>query len=380
MQSLQETVQAQVDAGLVPGAVALVAEGGDITVAAAGVRTVGGGRMTRDSVFRIASITKPITAAATMVLVDRGRLGLDDRVDRWLPELAAPHVLRRPDGPLDDVVPAARPITVRHLLTFQAGHGFPGDFAGPVVARLLDDLRQGPPQPDATPPPDEWMARLATVPLLHQPGAGWTYNTGSDILGVLLSRVEGAPFGDVLTDTVLGPLRMGDTGFAASPGGLERMTTWYRRDADAGGFQLVDPPDGQWRARPAFPSGAGGLVSTADDWCAFGRMLLARGEYDGTQVLSPEAVDVMTASHVEAEPDNPFLQGHGWGFGGSVDLAATERWNVPGRYGWVGGTGTAAYIIPSRGLLVIWLSQVELNGPGDFDALAAVLTWAVRQR
>jgi len=376
MPSLLETVDELYASGGIPGAVALVADADDITVVAVGERTIGGEPMQRDTMFRIASITKPIVAAATMALVERGRVGLDDPVERWLPELADPVVLRSVDGPVDDVVPAGRPITVRHLLTSQGGHGFPADFSLPVVARLFEDLEQGPPQPQAVPPPDEWMARIARIPLLHQPGEGWTYNTGSDVLGVLLARAEEVPLGNVLADTVLRPLGMDDTGFAVPPGGLDRMASYYRRDPAGDGFALVDPPDGQWSAEPAFPSGAGGLVSTADDWLAFGRMLLAQGQHRGQKVLSPESVRLMTTSHVEAEPDNPFLQGHGWGFGGSVDLAATEPWNVPGRYGWIGGTGTAGYVIPSRGTVTIWLSQVELAGPDDFSAVGAFLSWA----
>ncbi len=379
--SLQDIVDGRVAAGAVPGAVALVADAGsdEIAVAAGGARALGGEPMTHDCLFRIASITKPLVAAATMVLVERGRLGLDDAVERWLPELADPVVLRSVDAELDDVVPAVRPITVRHLLTFQGGHGFPPDFAVPVVARLFEDLRQGPPQPAAVPPPDEWMARLARIPLLHQPGEGWTYNTGSDILGVLLARVEATALDDVLADTILGPLGMDDTGFSVADGDLDRMTAYYRRDPDGDGLALADPPDGQWVTPPAFPSGAGGLVSTAQDWLAFGRMLLAEGESPGGQVLDAESVRLMTTSHVEAEPGNPFLGGHGWGFGGSVDLEPTEPWNVPGRYGWIGGTGTAAHVIPSRGTVTIWMGQVELGGPDDFSALAAFLTWAAQR-
>lgn len=376
MTSLQETVDAQIEGGVVPGAVALVAHGDDLTFAAAGVQAEGGPPMAQGSLFRIASITKPIVAATTMALVDRGRIGLDDPVSRWVPELAEPVVLRRMEGPVEDVVPAARPITVRHLLTFQGGHGFPADFSVPVVQRLFEDLLQGPPQPQAVPPPDEWMARLSRIPLLHQPGEGWTYNAGSDILGVLLARAEGAPLGDVLQDTVLDPLGMSDTGFAVPAGGLDRMTDYHRRNADSGTFEVIDAPDGQWATPPAFPSGAGGLVSTADDWLAFGRMLLNRGEHDGRRVLSADAVGQMMTSHVEAEPDSPFLRGQGWGFGGSVDLTSNDSWEVPGRYGWVGGTGTAAYVIPSRDTVTIWMSQVELAGPDDSRAMAAVLTWA----
>ena len=378
MESLQETVDALIGAGRVPGAVALVAEGADVLVATAGVATVGGPPMARDHLFRIASLTKPIVAAATMALIDRGRIGLDDPVKRWLPELTEPVVLRDPSGPLDDVVPALRPITVRHLLTLTSGHGLSPDFSSPVAERLQTDLHQGPPRPATLPSTDVWMARLADTPLLHQPGEGWTYNTGSDILGVLLSRVQDAPLGDVLHDTVLGPLEMVDTGFAIPVGATGRMTSSYRRDSTTGNLELVDPPNGQWTSQPAFQSGAGGLVSTVDDLANFGQMLLDGGEHCGRRVLSPEAVRMMMTSHVEAEPNNPFLGGHGWGFGGGVDLAPTKPWNLPGRYGWVGGNGTASYVLPSRQRLVVWLSQFELAGPDDSKAMSAVLTWAVQ--
>lgn len=276
-QVLQQTVDSLVDRGAVPGAVALMADPDDVTVAVAGVRSIGGEAMTRDSLFRIASATKPITAAAAMALVDRGAIGLDDRVDRWLPELSAPVVLRRPDGPLDDVVPAVRPITARHLLTFTHGLGFPSDFSWPIVDRLLGVLHQGPPDASA-PPPDEWMASVAETPLLHQPGEGWTYNTGSDLLGVLLARAHGAPLGEVLEETILGPLGMADTGFSVQAGALDRMTALHVRDEDTGALEATDPPEGRWATPPAFPSGAGGLLSTAEDCLAFGRMLLAGGQ------------------------------------------------------------------------------------------------------
>lgn len=380
MSELQDLVDGQCASDAIPGAVAIVAEGAALTVAVGGVQSVGGAPMSRDSLFRIASITKPIMAAATMVLVEQGRFALDDPVARWLPELSDPMVLRSVGGPVDDVVPAERPITVRHLLTLQGGQGFPADFSAPVVARLVEDLHQGPPQPQAVPSPDEWMARLSRIPLLHQPGAGWTYNTGIDILGVLLARVAGAPLGDVLEETILAPLGMTDTSFAIGEHDVHRMTSSYRREPDGGELVLDDPPDGQWAMAPAFQSGAGGLVSTADDWLAFGTMLLARGEHNGRRVLSTDSVRLMTTSHVEAEADNPFLEGQGWGFGGSVDLQPTEPWQIPGRYGWIGGTGTAGYIIASRSTVAVYLSQVALGGPDDFSSLGAFLTWVASRR
>jgi len=370
VRTLQEVVEEQVGAGKVPGAVALVADGDEVEVGVAGHRAVDGPVMTRDTIFRIASTTKPILAAVTMALVERGVVGLDDPVRRWLPELAEPVVLRRPDAELDDVVPAVRPITVRHLLTFQGGHGFPSDFDLPVVRHLFAEGLQGPPRPQEARPTDEWMAAIGRVPLLHQPGEGWTYNGGSDILGVLVARAAGTSLAEVFEDTVLGPLGMADTGFVVPPAAVDRMATLYAREG--GTLVEVDPAEGQWAAPPPFESGAGGLVSTVDDWLAFARMLLA----GGGDVLSPDSVRLMTTSHVEAEPDSPFLQGEGWGFGGSVDLTWARPWNVPGRYGWTGGTGTAAYVIPSAGRVTIWMGQVEMAGPDDFSALADVLTWA----
>ncbi len=378
MEALRRLVARTCADGRVPGAVALIDTGdGERQVAVGGARAVRGAPMTRDTLFRIASITKPIVAASTMVLIERGRFALDDGVERWLPELAGPRVLRSPTGPLDDVVPAERPITVRDLLTFRSGHGFVGDFQAPVVRLLSDRLHQGPPRPQTVPAPDEWMARLAQVPLVHQPGRGWTYNTGSDILGVLLARAESAPLPDVLGDTVLGPLDMRDTGFCVPADDLCRFTSYYRRD-DSGDLALVDAADGQWATAPAFPSGAGGLVSTADDWCTFGRMLLAGGEHAGRAVLSPESVRQMTSPQARAEPGNVFLDGQAWGFGGSVDVTTAQAWNVPGRYGWIGGTGTAGYVVPSTGVVAVWLSQVELQGPDDFSALGDFLTLAAR--
>ncbi|HWJ12032.1 MAG TPA: serine hydrolase domain-containing protein [Nocardioides sp.] len=361
----------------IPGAVALVARGEAVEVASTGRRAVDGAPMTRDTVFRIASLTKPIIAAAAMVLVDRGRLGLDDPVADLLPELAAPSVLVDVRGPVDDPdnrVPAERPITLRDLLTFGAGHGLPAEYDAPVVARLVEELAQGPLQPATMPEPEEWMRRLAGLPLLHQPGRGWTYNTGADVLGVLLARAGGAPLGDVLAETVLEPCGMTDTGFWTED--TERLATYYRRDGSE--LVLADPPDGQWAAPPPFASGAGGLLSTVDDLWAFGRMLLAGGEHrTGRQlrrVLAAESVRLMTTAHV-VDP-HPFLDGQGWGFGGGVDVTRDHPWNVPGRYGWVGSSGTAAYVVPATGTVVVWLSQVQLGGAAETAAMAEVLTYA----
>lgn len=366
MTTLSDVLQAHVGNGSAPGAVGLVARGERVEVQAVGsVDVEGTAPMTRDSIFRIASITKPITAAAVMMLVDEGRIALQDSVEHWLPELASPTVVRTPASAVDDVVPAARPITVFDLLTFRAGYGFPSDFSLPAIGALFSELKQGPPQPQLVAPPDEWMATLSRIPLLHQPGEAWLYNTCSDILGVLVARVSGRPFAEFLTERLFDPLGMVDTGFEVPQSKLGRFTSYYRTDP-AGGLELVDGPDGQWRSMPAFSSGGGGLVSTVDDWYAFGRMLLADGIFDGHRLLSAESVRQMTTDHVtqsQRDASVLFLEGQGWGFGGSVDVADIDPWNVPGRYGWVGGTGTAAHIDPSSGSVTILLSQLELAGP-----------------
>jgi CubicO group peptidase (beta-lactamase class C family) len=282
-------------------------------------------------------------------------------VRQWLPELASPAVVRTPASPVDDVVPAVRPITVADLLTFRAGYGFPSDFSLPAVGLLFSELKQGPPQPQLVAAPDEWMAALSRIPLLHQPGEAWLYNTCSDIAGVLIARVSGRPLPEFLAERLFGPLGMVDTGFDVPAGKLDRFTSYYRTDP-AGGLELVDAPGGQWSSLPAFPSAAGGLVSTVDDWHSFARMLLAGGR----QLLSPASVRQMTTDQLtqpQRDASRLFLEGQGWGFGGSVDVEAIDPWNVRGRYGWVGGTGTAAHITPSTGTVSILLSQLEMAGP-----------------
>jgi CubicO group peptidase (beta-lactamase class C family) len=331
----------------------------------------GGAPMLRDSLFRVASITKPITAAAALILVDDGLMELQDPVGRWLPEIAEPSVVRVPDAAVDDVVPAARPITVADLLDFRAGYGFPSDFSLPAVGLLFSELEQGPPQPQHVAPPDEWMARLSRIPLLHQPGDAWLYNTCSDILGVLIARVSGRPLPELLAERLFEPLGMVDTAFDVPASKLDRFTTSYRLDP-SGGLELVDTPDGQWSSEPAFPSGAGGLVSTLDDWLAFGRMLLAGGSAGDRRLLSPTSVSLMTTDRLTEPQRNAsrlFLEGQGWGFGGSVDIAPVDPWNVPGRYGWVGGTGTAAHVTPSTGAVTVLLSQLEMTGPTPPDLM-----------
>jgi CubicO group peptidase (beta-lactamase class C family) len=264
----------------VPGLVALVACGDEVHVETLGTLAVGGRPVARDSIFRIASTTKPITAAATLALIGEGLIGLDEPVDRLLPELAGRRVLRRMDGPLDDTVPATRSITTRDLLTFTFGFGLVTEmFMAPApwpVVGAADEFRLaalGPPDPEVQPAPDTWIANLGTLPLLAQPGDRWMYNTGASVLGVLLARAADQPIADVLRTRLFEPLGMHDTAFWTSH--ADRLATAYRPTAD--GLVVTDEPNGSWSRPPAFGDAAAGLVSTVDDLLAFARMLLGGG-------------------------------------------------------------------------------------------------------
>lgn len=369
MTDLRGFLERYVDDGTLPGAVAVVARRDEVEFAAVGSLDFDGtAPMARDSIFRIASLTKPVTAAAVLLLVDDGTIDLADPVDRWLPEIADPVVMRTPASPLDDVVPAVRPITVHDLLTSQAGWGFPSDFTLPAVKRLADVQRDGR-EVASFPPTDVWLAELAEVPMLYQPGESWLYDTCSALQGALVARVTGS-LPDFLAERVFAPLGMKDSAFMVPPDKRDRFTSYYK------GTTLADGPDGQWSTMPAFPLGSGGLVGTVDDWLAFGRMLLA----GGGQVLSPNAVRLMTTDHTtpaHREIGALFLNGQGWGMGGSVDTTPVEPWHVPGRYGWVGGTGTSAYVIPATDTITILFTQVGVESPVVPDLLSGFWRYSV---
>jgi len=361
MSSLHDILRQRVDDGTVPGAVGLVARGDDVEVVAVGSADVEGtAPMARDSIFRIASITKPITAAALLTLVDEGRIGLDDPVAEWLPELAKPMVVRTPTSPVDDVVPADRPVTVEDLLSFRTGWGLPSDFALPAAQSLFAIQDHSLPFGD-WPDPDTWLGQLSQVPMLHQPGEAWLYGTSSALQGILAARVSGRTLPDFLAERIFEPLGMRDTGFEVPASKRDRFTSSYA-PAEDGTLRLTDTPDGDYSRLPRFPSGGGALVSTADDWLAFARMLLAGGQ----GLLTPTSVSRMTTNHLTAaqrEAAALFLEGQGWGYGGQVDVAPIDLWNVPGRYGWIGGTGTTAHIVPPTGTVTILLTQVAMTGP-----------------
>jgi CubicO group peptidase (beta-lactamase class C family) len=358
---LEEIVETAVARGDAPGVVAAVGRGGEGYVAAAVVMAVGGPPMRPDTLFRIASITKPVTAAVVLSLAEDGLLGLEEPVDRLLPELADRRVLRRPDGPLTDTIEAERAVTTRDLLTFTWGFGMQGAMfmapePWPIVSAVAErELSSfGPASPDTTPEPDTFMARLGELPLLAQPGERWLYSAGSQVLGVLAARAAGAPFEDVMRERVLIPLGMDDTAFYAND--TSRLATAYENVN--GELTVRDRPDGQWSRPPRFPDGAGGLVSTAEDLLRFGRMLLRPG---GNPVLTAGTVAEMTSDQLTPAqlarvwPGFSFLGDRGWGYGVSV-----TEWG----YGWEGGSGTAWANVPDQDLTVVVLTQRAVDETG----------------
>ena len=303
---MHDVMAGHVERGGVPGLVTLVSRRGKVHVDAIGMKAVGGrDPMRRDTIFRIASMTKPITAAATMILVEECKLRLDEPVDRLLPELADRKVLKRLDGPLHDTVLANRPITVRDLLTLRMGLGYimAPSSAYPIQKAVNEQqILQGPPKPQAAAAPDEWIRRVATLPLMHQPGEKWMYDLGLDVLGVLIARATGQPLETCFREHIFEPLGMKDTSFSVPATKLDRLATSYWTNPDTGAFGLYDEAEGgQWSHPPAFSSGGGGLVSTVDDYLAFGQMMLNKGKHGSERVLFRLSVETMTIDQLTPE-------------------------------------------------------------------------------
>ncbi|WP_250031139.1 serine hydrolase domain-containing protein [Paractinoplanes maris] len=353
-----------VGTGLVPGLVVALARHGEVHVEAVGNLAFDGAGSTTpfagDTIVRMASMTKPIVAACAMTLVEEGTLRLDDPVDDLLPELAGMRVLADPYGPVEDTVPAEQPITLRHLLTFTFGTGMAIAEPGTVpIADALDAVGE--------PEPDEWIRRLGTLPLLHQPGERWVYETAADVTGVLIARATGKSFETAVRERVCEPLGLKDTGFRVSADRLDRFAPAYANENAPTGEPVVqDGRDGCWSRPPVFIGGGGGLVSTADDYLTFGSALLAGGAHRGTRMLSRPAVTLMTTDHLTpAQKAVSRLSGFapdyfdtlGWGFGLSVRTRRTQLGPSVGSYGWSGLYGTAWYNDPAEDLAAVVVMQ-----------------------
>ncbi len=369
LRRMREAMAGHVESGEVSGIVTLISRRGDVHVDTIGAKSIGGEPMRRGTIFRIASMTKPVAAVAAMILVEECELRLDDPVDALLPELADRKVLRSIESPLDDTVPAERSITLRDLLTSTMGLGAilapPGKHP---IQRAMDERSLSPGFDVPNLPPDAYMKHLGELPLVHHPGARWMYETASDVLGVLVSRAAGHSLEEFFRERIFDPLGMDDTGFHVPEAKINRLADCHR--ADAGTLEIFDAAeDSLWSRPPVFESAAGGLVSTVDDYLAFCRMMLGKGEYGGGRILSRPSVELMTTNHLASgqKSGGEFLlgKGMGWGFGMSVVAERAGLANV-GAFGWDGGYTTSGHTDPEEEMVGVLMAQLlagnEISG------------------
>jgi len=387
--AVRDLMVAQTEGKGLQGAVWLVSQGNSVVVDVAGVTTIGGAvAMSRDTIFRIASMTKALTATAVMMLIEEGQLALNAPAERWLPELANRRVLRRIDGPLNDTVAAHRAITVRDLLAFTLGFGVLFD-STLSIQREIDrlELVNGQPVPMTPHASDEWMRLFGTLPLMHQPGEGWMYNTGSLLQGVLISRASGQRFDAFLRERIIAPLGMRDTDFFVPKEKLDRFAGCGNYTDQKGAVTRVDRDGIQsaYATPPVFPSGAAGLVSTIDDYLAFARMLLKGGVQNGRRILSAQSVHEMTRDQLTPEQKAAaqffprHFETHGWGYGVGITTAPDEVSKTPGGYGWMGGFGTAWINDPNRDLIAMVLTQsTDFLFSGSLDTFWRLLYAAIK--
>ncbi|HEU0201643.1 MAG TPA: serine hydrolase domain-containing protein [Burkholderiaceae bacterium] len=377
---LRDTLLRHVGSGRLPGLVAAISRRGAEHVDAIG--TLAFDRrapMQRDTLFRLASVTKPITAVAAMILVEECKLRLDDPVDGFLPELANRKVLRTIDSELDDTVPAKRPITLRDLLTFRSGYGEVA-FLAPMcpLQRALIEARLPLSTLQFPGTADEFMQCLGRLPLAHQPGERWLYHMSAEILGVLIARASGMPLSAFMRERIFEPLGMKDTGFTVPKEQLERVATCYQTDFSTGEVTVLEGAGNDLLARRCvFESGAGDqLVSTADDLLAFGRMMLNRGAHEKGRILSRPSVELMTTDQLTAEQKaaSPFFENfwdsRGWGLGVSIVTRRDDVASVPGRYGWDGAFSTSLYVDSHEDMVGVLMAQCR---PGALRLPAVVL-------
>lgn len=376
---ISTAIEAIVDAGELAGAAALVWRDDKVTHSACvGLRDLEAKvPIERDTLFRIASMTKPITSTAALMLLDEGRFALDDPISRWAPEFSEMRVLRSPMGPLDQTTPAERQITFEDLLTHRAGFTYGSFHSGPI-ARAYEEALGG--DIDSEVAPDDWVAGLASLPLIDQPGATMHYSHSTDLLGFLIARMEDAPLGDVLSRRIFGPLGMKDTGFTVSREKVDRRAKMYGFD-DAGRLteRLTAPGNSTVVERPegmTYVSGGQGLWSTVDDYLAFARMFIGTGAIDGVRLLRPETFMLMVSNHLtesqratsEVGGMPLFIGGHGFGMGVAVVLEPDKAdptlcGGGVGAVGWPGSLGGWWQADPTDNSVLIFLAQnaVELD-------------------
>ena len=373
LERMHQVLSGYVERKEMPGLVALVSRHDDVHVETLGTMSVGHpAPMKRDTIFRIASLAKPITAVAAMILVEECKLRLDESIEPWLPELANRRVLKSMSSQPDDTVPALRAITVRDLLTFRMGFGsvmaMPDTYP---IQKLIREYRiggDGPPLPAQAPGTEEWLQKLGSLPWMAQPGERWMYHVSGDVLGVLIARVSGQSLGTFMRQRIFDPLGMKDTAFHVPSEKIERLPACYFFNRQTNTLDLYDDAaNSAWRPEPPFESGGGGLVSTIDDYFAFSRMMLNKGRHGREQVLSRAAVELMTSDQLTPEQragsEIFFGAYRSWGFGMAVDIQRNEIFRTPGRFGWDGGLGTSAYTDPAEGMIGILFTQRMMDSP-----------------
>jgi CubicO group peptidase (beta-lactamase class C family) len=379
LEQIPPALQAIVDAGDLSGFVTLIWRKGEVVqLNTLGYRDVEAKTpMTRDTMFRIASMTKPVTSVAALMLMEEGKLSLDDPITRWAPEFANMRVLKSPTGPVEDTVPAPRDITIEDLMTHRSGLAYGFTSIGPIAhayEKALGSPLLGPHGPD------EWMQRLGELPLTYPPGERFHYSHSTDVLGFIVARIEGQSLGKVLQARIFGPLGMVDTGFWAMPGKADRLAKLYKAPQEEGGA-LKDVSYAPEPEPHPFEAGGGGLISTADDYLKFARMLLGKGQVDGVRLLKPETVELMTANRL-TDPQReipfmgiPFWMGQGFGLGLSVITDPEKQaWmgaGSKGAFGWPGAFGTWWQADPAQEMILIYLIQNSMElGPEAASQLA----------
>ena len=367
---IEAALQKVVDSGQIAGAATLVWRDGEAQTACVGWRDVEANLpVERDTIFRIASMTKPITSVAALMLVEEGRIALIDSIARYAPEFSHMRVLRSPNGPLDETDPAERPITFEDLLTHRAGFTY-GDFHRGPIAQAYRDALGGDIDSDVA--PDEWIARLARLPLIGQPGSAMYYGCSTDLLGLLIARIEGAPLGEVLKRRIFDPLGMKDTSFLVPREKRARRAAAYGFDEEGrltkrvtrSGVFVSERPDDM-----AYESGGAGLWSTLDDYLNFARLFLGDGKVDGVSLLRPETLAAMMTNQLtDSQRANsillgqkPFAVGRGFGLGVSVvletDKADFMRRGSVGTVSWPGAFGGWWQADPKDGSVLIFLAH-----------------------
>ena len=359
LERLSASMQGYIDRGEAAGAVTLIARRGQIVhFETQGLMDIDSKTPSRkDAIFRLASMTKPITSVAVMMLFEEGRLHLTDPVSKYIPEFKNPMVrVINPPGSNREgttLVPASREITIRDLLTHTAG--LPTGTSVAVAPEYSDYQQQR--QPGET--IGDMVKRLARLPLYFHPGTAWEYGPATDVLGYLVEVVSGKAFDQFLSERIFRPLKMNDTFFYVPDGKLDRLATAYR-PTDGGGIRAISKPE-EARGSKVYFSGAGGLFSTAEDYSRFSQMLLGGGIYDGARLLGRKTIELMTANHIGDLPLWPDLAGYRFGLGFRVlaDVGESAFPGSVGSYGWGGAYGTYLWIDPKEDMFGLLMIQVR---------------------